>query len=256
MFLPVRNLLFGAILTVALSAVASADTIEATFNGVTKSTTVKVSTNSGTYGSWTSVKTGLSTFTRTGGDFSLDPLAPGASILAFCIQLEQSISTGANVTFDVVELEDGRTPPPAIGATRAAQIDQLFNLAFAGNNGILSSTISNVVAQAVQIAIWEIISETSGSFGTGTGTTRFKGTNGALDTTLANQVNGYLNQISANPTPSLSLYAMNNRYKQDFVIQVDTPGDTGEIPEPGTMLLTATALLGLSLRLRRRNQTA
>jgi hypothetical protein len=49
---------------------------------------------------------------------------------------------------------------------------------------------------------------------------------------------------------------MNNRYKQDFVIQVETPGDTGEIPEPGTMLLTASALLGLAFHLRRRKQTA
>lgn len=251
MFLSVRNLLCGAVLSLALSGVACADTIVATFNGVTKSASVKVSTNSGS--NWSSsISTGLSTFTRTGGTFGLDPLAPGASILAFCIQLEQSISKNDSVTFDVVELKDGRTPPPAIGATRAAQIDQLFNIAFASNNGMISSGISNLVAQAVQIAIWEIISETSGTFGVLTGTTRFKD----MTSSVRDQANGYLSQITANPTPTLQLFAMNNRHKQDFVIQVETPGDTGEIPEPGTMLLTASALLGLAFHLRRRKQNA
>jgi hypothetical protein len=251
-FLSLRNLIYGAALSLALAGFSSASTITATFNGVSKSTSVSVSTNSGISGSWSTATVGLSTFTQTGGTFGLDPLAPGTSILAFCIQLEQSISSGSSVTFDVVDLKDGRNPAPTLGATKAAQIDQLFNIAFSSNAGLVSTSISNLVAQAVQIAIWEIIYETSGTFNVTNGTTRFKD----MSTSLRDQANSYLSLITANPTPTLDLFAMNNRYKQDFVIQVNNPGDTGQVPEPGTMLLTATALLGLSLRLRRRKQSA
>ncbi|MCL4782015.1 MAG: PEP-CTERM sorting domain-containing protein [Bryobacterales bacterium] len=221
----------------ALTLTVSADTIVATYTNQSQAGGVDYSTDSG--GDYDYTSAGFFTFNRTGGDFPLDPLAPGSSFLAFCIQLTQTVASG---TFDVVSLDLGRTPPPALGALAAQQIDKLFTLAFSG--GLITDPVSNTVAQAIQIAIWEIAYETSGTLGTGGGTTRFQNAglnvlttaDGWLTTINGTNFTGYL--------PSQSLWAMNNAQHQDFVIQTQ-PGGAEGVPEPGTLALVGAALLGL-----------
>lgn len=234
----------------ALTLTVSADTIVATYTGQTQNGGVDYSLNSGASGSWHGTQAGIFNFNRTGGTFPLDPLGPGTPFLAFCIQLEQYV---ASATFDVVSLDQGRTPPPALGALAAKQIDKLFTLAFSG--GLITDPVTNTVAQAIQVAIWEIAYETTATLGTGNGTTQFKNAGSNVLITA----NGWLSTINSTDftsyLPSQSLWAMNNREHQDFVIQTQPGGSTGDVPEPATLALVGAALLGLGA-LRRKMAAA
>lgn len=252
------RILLALAICLALTATISADTIVANWVGQSQQGGVQYSLNSGS--SWTGTYAGFFNFNRladpNGGTFPLDPLASGASILAFCIQLEQYIGTTPNpVTFQVVDLDQGRVPvtptppyPGNLGLLRALQIDALFSLAF--TNGEIDDPVTNTVAQAVQVAIWEIAYETIGTLGTdASGTTRFQAGSGVLtqaDTWLST-INGIDFQTYQ---PQHLLWAMNSDTLQDFVIQ--TPGSPDiVVPEPGTMAMVGLALLGLGFVRRR-----
>lgn len=250
------RILLALAICLALTATVNADTIIANWTGQTQQAGVQYSLNSGV--NWTSTSAGFFNFNRladpNGGTFPLDPLAGGTPILAFCIQLEQFIGNTPNpVTFQVVDLDQGRVPNPpspgTLGVLKALQIDALFTLAF--TNGEIDDPVTNTVAQAVQVAIWEIAYETIGTLDTtGSGTARFQnaGTNvlSTADTWL-NTINGINFQTYQ---PKHFLWAMNSETLQDFVIQ--TPGSPDiVVPEPGTMAMVGLALLGLGFVRRR-----
>lgn len=207
-----------------------------------------------------STNAGLFTFHEDWNTSGLDPLGAN-SIYAFCIQLEQSVG-GNNVQYTIGDLKDGRTPNidgrGTLGVDRAKRIDMLFNLAF--TNGIIDPAAGSTVLQAVQIAIWEIAYEAgNATLNLGNGTIGF--VSSANSNAAINYINGqgWLGTINstnlATYQPSLFLWSMNNGSKQDFVVQTAPGGDTGDVPEPGTMALSGIALVGLAL-LRRRKASA
>lgn len=245
------RILLALAICLALTATVNADTIIANWQGQTQAGGVQYSLNSGS--TWTSTSAGFFNFDRTGGTFPLDPLASGTSILAFCIQLEQYIGTTPNpVTFEVVDLDQGRVPnPPSpgpLGLTRALQIDALFSLAF--TNGEIDDPVTNTVAQAVQVAVWEIAYETLGTLGIGTGTARFQN----AGTGVLAQADSWLATINGINFQTYQrqhfLWAMNSDTLQDFVIQTPGSPDIG-IPEPGTLVMVGLGLLGLGFVRRR-----
>jgi hypothetical protein len=253
------RILLALAICLALTATVSADTIVANYVNQTQAGSVQYSLNSGV--NWTGTTAGIFNFNRladpNGGTFPLDPLASGASILAFCIQLEQYISTSYNpVTFEVVDLELGRVPvtpdpphPGNLGVLRALQIDALFTLAF--TNGEIDDPVTNTVAQAVQVAIWEIAYETIGTLDTTeSGSAWFQG----AGSNVLSTADAWLNTINGIDFQTYQrqhfLWAMNNTSYQDFVIQ--TPGSPDiVVPEPGTMAMVGLALLGLGFVRRR-----
>ena len=92
---------------------------------------------------------------RTGGTDPNVFLGSGVAnhFLAFCIEPRQFIASG--VTYDVGTVAQAATNLGGIGLTKAALIEELFGR-YAPN---LAAPMSQLLASALQIAIWEIVRE-------------------------------------------------------------------------------------------------
>jgi len=187
---------------------------------------------------------GAFNFTRTGGTFAHDllPNTPAGHFIGICIDTAESITVGNTYTWEVDDLSKAPVDAlPQMGAIKAADIALLIG-------GVLNGQLANAAAltdtqaKILQWAIWEIVNETSGTYGLDTGSW-LRGSSATADGWLANLNNG-------NPlgwVPAQNLYALVNNSVQDFLVQT---------PIPAAAWLLGSGLLGLFGIGRRRRSVA
>jgi hypothetical protein len=250
MFVP-RKYIAGALLLFATALCpggAQATTVIGTLQSVGTGDTITLhTTNAQGTSIGEQVLTGLETFTRSGGT-DTSTLAGGAgSFLAFCIEPFEDAALGATYTYTVAPLANGDNSsiPGGIGSLKATQISELFGQ-FAPN---FASPIAATQAAALQVAIWEIVSELpSNPFDVLHGNTYFSTPGSADATDMLNLAQGYLNYVtSANGTGPMAqgLTALTINGNQDMLVQV-----VSAAPEPGTwmMMILGFGLVGNAMR--------
>ena len=249
-----RNCLVGGslILAAALSSTsAMAGTVIGTLNSVGSGDTITlhaVRPDGSTIGQ--QVLNGVATFTRTGGTdtATLVGAVPG-SFLAFCVEPFEDASLNTSYTYNTATLANADTSSltGGLGATKATQISELLGK-YAPN---LSASMTQVQASAIQVAIWEIVSELSTNpFDVTHGNTTF--TTGSADSAdvldLAQTYLNYVTSANGNGPQAQGLEALTVSGHQDFLVQI-----VGTAPEPSTwaMMLIGFGLIGRAMRAAR-----
>jgi hypothetical protein len=200
---------------------------------------VKFTVNGGAH--WTNAGGGRLAFTRTGGDYLglLDPI-----LLTFCIEPTEWVQSTA--VYTVAPLAQGNTAQGGMGPAKAAMVNQLI----ARNQSVLQGPISRIVAEAMQFAIWEIVSETSGVFNVSLGNARFFSYDESGAVALAQS---YLNALTLTGPQLTNLRALIRNGVQDQLVIDRTP--ITQVPEPAALGLLGLGVGGL-IALRRSKRRA
>lgn len=194
----------------ASAAVAQGDVLTLTFQNVSPGAGVQYSLNSG--GDFNGTTAGVMNWV---GGYE-----------TFCIQLEEYISGGQQVTYNVLDVADvPDAEPGAMGTFRAGLIEDLYARNYA-------SIASDEDAAAFQVAIWEIVHErgdtfnplTLGDLGLSTGTARFTSVNGNVLTLAGDLLAGLGGAYNDEFLTFSSLRGLSNETRQDQLIVVPGPG--------------------------------
>jgi hypothetical protein len=220
---------------------AKANTIIALFNGEQTSEAIqRFIVNDPTNPGWVDTTTGEFSFTRTGGT---EIGGPSGTFFAFCIEPREFVSAGTTYTYNFSYLEQGTTNIGGMGTAKANLLRELFGRYYP----VIGAAIDAEHASALQIAIWEIVRETSGTLDVSSGNISYR--NPADPPALA-LAQTYLSSLNGTGPMLTNLYALDNVGAQDVIVQV-----TGQFqlptPEPATLVTMGVALIGLALMLRR-----
>jgi hypothetical protein len=159
-----------------------------------------------------------------------------ANFVAFCIDLQDV--TGDNVVYTIVNLKDAPDPlGDNMGAAKALDLSKMLYAAV-GANLSAASSLSNDQAAALQMAVWEVVFEKSGTYDIFNGNMTL-----SKNADVNALANGYLGGTNG-PTAMSGLVGLTNPTKQDFVAQV--------VPIPAAAWLFGSALMGVVALGRRR----
>jgi len=151
----------------------------------------------------------------------------GASFLSYCIELAQQFSFGTVYTnYSVVPVASAPNTSP-MGATQAMDLAKLVAAHFSGS--FASTTLSG----AMQLAIWEIVYETSGIYGLTGGS--FEVTSSS-DAGAVAQANTWLLGLGS-LTATAPIIALGSPDTQDFITIIPVP--------PSLALFAGGLLFGL-----------
>lgn len=234
----------SAIALVALSAVANAETVEMKFTGTGKGTNVKITQNTNTM----TVFAGQLKHTIQNGTGAASVL--NGNQTTFCSDIYEVV-TSTFKTYDVTALSAVPDTAP-MGVDKQNAIIKMY---LAYGNSALSSSASNELAAAFQVAIWEIASDFNAAVGLSSlnltsGNFKASQTSGSAFTgaIATNLTNLFAAAVSTTPSDTvLSVYGLRHATAQDQIVALQ--GNV-LIPAPGSGLLAGLGILCMSRRRR------
>ncbi len=179
---------------------------------------------------------GIGRITLTGND---TVTSAAVSFTGYCIDIMDFLHAGL---FDIV-------PLVSYAPLNPTQKAQLLALVSNADPLLNAATPSNTISAGIQLAVWEIVYETGGTFNAGSGI--FKATTDAAAIAKANE---YLGYVSGGTWTAQAGYQLNtlvalNGANQEQLFLIKSP-----VPEPATwaMMIAGFGLVGASLRARRK----
>jgi hypothetical protein len=232
----------------AFSGQAAADTVTATYGGMSQTRGVSYSVVLPPTGSPQTTKTGNTTTGIFNFSAASGPILTYGNdqFVTFCIDLQDTAQSGIR-TWNVVGLANApdSTAGP-MGDVKAASLAKLLGAAI--TSGVLNDArnLTAVQKQALQLAIWEVVHEgqknDSGEFVYNITEGNMKITSG-INNDVFNQANAYLTAMST-ATAMGGLVGLTSTTNQDFI---------GQVPIPAAAWLFGSALIGVAA-LGRRNR--
>jgi hypothetical protein len=249
----------GALL---LSGAVNAATVEATFTGISPGGSVSGMVPNKTITRGTG---GIFNFNRIGGDAPV--LLPGSGspdnyFIGICIEFNEAISAAPAVatqtwtlkTLDKAPVTANESLPDGMGAIKADHIRLLLGQVMPDFE--LAPTLDNKTALALQIAIWEIVHETSGVYdpresqGATRGTAYFYSPSPAYAVSMAYEWLKNINDGTwAGAARAENIFALTLDGVQDYIVQIVPPQ---VVPLPAAAWLLGSGLLGLFAVARRK----
>lgn len=237
------------------SPAAAVETILADYLGYAPDArTVTVSILGGPQGDESNINIDVGRFRmrKTGGTSDVVPLGGTLTneFLAFCVEPYQFLANSA--PYDLVPLSQGSSSIGGMGGAKALLLRELFGR-FAPTGGS-NGTMSRNDAAAFQVAIWEIVTDGSGSLLLNSGNFTMRSSS---NSTVFNRAQGWLNALNGTGPLASGLRVLRNgsptnvnQGSQDLLVFTNL---VEPIPEPDTwaMLIVGFGLTGAVLRRRR-----
>ncbi|MCE2946727.1 MAG: hypothetical protein ACK515_00015 [bacterium] len=153
----------------------------------------------------------------------------GAAFLSYCIELAQNFTFGTSYNnYSLVPVASGPNTSP-MGPTKAMDLAKLVAENFSDS---FSSTVKSV---AMQLAVWEIVHETSGAYGITSGTFNVNAGNANVNAARI-QADTWLAELPGLTTLA-PMIALVSPTRQDFITVVPVP--------PSIVLFAGGLLFGL-----------
>lgn len=224
-----KSIVVASLLTVgalASQAAVAANTVQIKWAGV-DTAGVRLSTMDDSVSTSVAATTN---YAATGLNYSY--VATGESFIAYCIEPEASNGrAGLQRTYSV----------ESFSGTQAQQLQGLFSTSYAS-----LSTYNDKAA--FQLAVWELVRETSGTFSVGAGSVRLLDDTAAA-TAISTLANSFLAQaLSYNGSAQYSLTKLTHTGLQDLVVATAVTA----VPEPETYALFLAGLGAIGMIARRR----
>lgn len=207
----------AALAALAIAGIANADVIDARFTGTQKGSTVRV--DSPYFDG--NVFAGQLKHTLSNGPAELN-----GNWITFCTDLAQHVTSNTR-EYDIVSVSMLPDNDP-MGEAKAAAIRDLYIFA---NGSQLTTTTSNDLATAFQLAVWEIVLDFNNNPEAGYGLSvtagdfRARKTSGSpLSSGVMTQLNNLFGAIGDMPESPISILGIRSGDYQDQIIPVPAPG--------------------------------